>query len=54
LPDLDRAVRFSPRVARYYYHRSQVLRQLGDAVRAQADEARAVELDPRYASVVEN
>jgi Flp pilus assembly protein TadD len=52
LADLDRAVRYAPRSARGYYHRSLVLRQLGDVPRARADEARAVDLDPRYGVVV--
>jgi tetratricopeptide (TPR) repeat protein len=53
LADLDRAVRYAPRTARAYYNRSLVLRQKGDLRRARADEARAVDLDERYAPLVQ-
>jgi tetratricopeptide (TPR) repeat protein len=53
LADLDRAVRYAPRTARAYYNRSLVLRQKGDLRQARADEVRAVDLDERYAPLVQ-
>jgi Flp pilus assembly protein TadD len=53
LADLDRAVRYAPGSARAWYQRSLVLRQKGDLRRARSDLARAVELDERYAPLVQ-
>lgn len=49
LADLDRAVRYAPTDARMFYQRSLILRRLGKIARADADRARATELDMRYA-----
>jgi hypothetical protein len=53
LADLDKAVRYAPRDARAYYNRSVVLRARGETRRARADEIRAIELDARYADILE-
>ena len=53
LADMNQAVRYAPRTARAYYNRSLVLRRKGDLRRARADEAKAVDLDERYAPLVQ-
>ncbi len=51
--DLDLAIRHAPYAARGYYSRSLLRRERGDARGAAADAERAVELDPRYAAVLD-
>ena len=48
LADLDRAVKLAPDDADIRHQRSLVLRRLGKIERAEADAAKAAELDPRY------
>lgn len=53
IADLDRAVRYDPS-PRSYYQRARIRRASGEVRGAEADEARAVDLDPNYARLLQD
>lgn len=53
ITEFNLAIRHAPYEASGYYHRSVVLRQQGKIRQARADEAKALQLDPRYDALIE-